>query len=334
MCVHTHARITNQPRVESHIKKIKKMNTNQFDSEDDGEGTEDSDDRNFIDNEGEEEEVESEEDDEVEYSEDEDDEGGYGDDYALDPYEVVKRECVLGNLSAVRAYVQIVTRDIQPGNHFFYAALIQTAAIYGHLDIVKYLVSVGAEVADIKDRILREICGNGHLDVLKFVYSVRPEIFKTDDQLMNMACFRSHLNVIKFFIEIGMDITKSNHSALLYACLSSNDYIARYLLSMGPITYKRFGNHGVNMRIAGIMFYAVSNCVLFCEVMNQATIPPGLDREISEFICPLESVLIQSVKVGMDKVAKDPQREKKRIIERHKAYKQTASVFERRIAYS
>ena len=49
---------------------------------------------------------------------------------------------------------------------------LRWAAARGHLDIVKYLVSKGANMHDCHKTTLRGAASNGHLDIVKYLESI------------------------------------------------------------------------------------------------------------------------------------------------------------------
>jgi ankyrin repeat protein len=89
------------------------------------------------------------------------------------------------------------------------------ASAAGHLRIVKYLVSKGANVNSTT---------------------------KSNSTALRAACFDGHLEIVKYLVENGADIEIANrhgHTCLMIACYKGHWAIAKYLISKGADLNRR-----------------------------------------------------------------------------------------------
>lgn len=82
--------------------------------------------------------------------------------------------------------------------------LTYPCAQHGHVDCLKYLVSVGCE---IEDGSAAAAAANGHVEVLKYLQSIRAIV---DEECLNWAVENGHLECAKFLHSTGQQLTVSN----------------------------------------------------------------------------------------------------------------------------
>ncbi|AEX61930.1 putative ankyrin repeat protein [Megavirus courdo7] len=137
--------------------------------------------------------------------------------------------------------------------------LIYTAAEYGHLDIVKYLVSIKPKIAKDNCGAIRIAFINCHLDVVKYLISVGTSAKKINEYAASIICrgsytcyhpiekkiecikwiieemdmkhyikaiaikaFRyGHVAIIEYLISVGFDVNSIASIALDYACINN-----------------------------------------------------------------------------------------------------------------
>ena len=76
---------------------------------------------------------------------------------------------------------------------------LRWAARGGHLDIVKYLVSVGADIHDCYPHAaLCHAAANGHLDVVKYLISLGADVHAEDDGALRWAERNKHTEVAEY----------------------------------------------------------------------------------------------------------------------------------------
>ena len=75
----------------------------------------------------------------------------------------------------------------------------------GHLDVVKFLVKRGADVAQ-KNLALSSAVNKGHLDVVKFLVENGADVQARENSALRWAARYGHLEVVKFLVENGADV--------------------------------------------------------------------------------------------------------------------------------
>ena len=86
---------------------------------------------------------------------------------------------------------------------------LRFASLNGHLDIIKFLVSEGANIHTNNDYPLRWASRFGHLDIVKFLVSKGANIHVLYDWALRWASANGHLDVVKFLVSKGADIDYS-----------------------------------------------------------------------------------------------------------------------------
>ncbi|PTB65863.1 ankyrin, partial [Trichoderma citrinoviride] len=93
--------------------------------------------------------------------------------------------------------------------------VLQSAAESGHMNIVKLLLSAGADVnAEPADdgggTALRAAAGEGHLDIVKLLLEagadVNAEPKGRQETALQVACFKGYLNIVQMLINAGADV--------------------------------------------------------------------------------------------------------------------------------
>jgi ankyrin repeat protein len=132
----------------------------------------------------------------------------------------------------------------------------QLACGNGHLDVVKFLLSLEPErgridihagnflVFDVitSKSAFQLACCNGHLDVVKYLISLEPDhgrinIHADDEYAFRWACSDNHLNVVKFLLSLESDHGRINiHAcdelAFRWACSDNHLNVVKFLLSL------------------------------------------------------------------------------------------------------
>ena len=75
---------------------------------------------------------------------------------------------------------------------------LRWAAIHGHLDTVKYLVSLGCDPRANDDLAIRWAIRNGHLDTVKYLVSIGCNIHADDDYAFKWAVRNGHTDVYNY----------------------------------------------------------------------------------------------------------------------------------------
>jgi ankyrin repeat protein len=98
----------------------------------------------------------------------------------------------------------------------------------GHLDIVKYLIEMGA--INQPDYVYIAI-ENGNLDIVKYLVESSFDI--NQHQFLIYAVMNNNLNIIEYFVDNGADIHTQNETPLYVAVDNENLDIVKYLVEKG-----------------------------------------------------------------------------------------------------
>ena len=109
---------------------------------------------------------------------------------------------------------------------------VRWASNSNRLEVVKYLVSVGA---DVKKDILaiRFAAENGHLAMVEYLFEAGAGIncIQSDPQgPLQMACQNGHLSIVKFLISKGSDARAFDDYAFRVACYNGRFSVVKFLL--------------------------------------------------------------------------------------------------------
>ena len=87
----------------------------------------------------------------------------------------------------------------------------------GYIDIVKFLVSHGADVNTSNDQPLRDAAENGHLEVVKFLISNGANMYTNEGQALRVSDMRGHEEVVKFLKAMHqMGVRRKIRKAYIY----------------------------------------------------------------------------------------------------------------------
>ena len=143
--------------------------------------------------------------------------------------------------------------------HYRDELAFREACYFGHLEVVKYLISLNMNInihADNEDA-FRYACFNGYLELVKYLISLNKGIkyLNLEDRNINIhaenedafrfACCNGHLEVVKYLISLNenINIHAYNEYAFQIACRNSHLNIVRYLWEIDK-TFKLKRNDG------------------------------------------------------------------------------------------
>ncbi|AGF84864.1 repeat protein [Moumouvirus goulette] len=172
-------------------------------------------------------------------------------------YNPIRAACISGHNNILKYLLQngATSHTINLG--------LTGASMGGHLDIVKCMIDLGAEVNFYYGRSLNLACYNKHVDVVKYLldngsiinvsttslenisnqfYIVKLLVErgldkKSMDHILKTACFYLRPNIIKYLLESGADINTDNDKPLLNAIQAGNyqdnKSVIQYLIENG-----------------------------------------------------------------------------------------------------
>ena len=141
------------------------------------------------------------------------------------------------NNSSENGHLNIVMFCVSKGANVNYkrGRPLINASRNGHLDIVKFLISKGADLHGCFEEPLIEACSNGHLDIVKFLVFKGANIENSLFLDFN-KCTKSfgYLDMVSFVISIGdRSIDNPNNGALKHAVDAGHLEIIKFLITQG-----------------------------------------------------------------------------------------------------
>jgi len=107
---------------------------------------------------------------------------------------------------------------------------LRRSAIVGNLRLVKYFVSIGADVHTHDDDALRWSADGGHLNMVKFLVGIGADIHVWDDIALRWC---KDLETVKYLVSVGANIHAEYDGALRRRALEGNLEVVKYLISVG-----------------------------------------------------------------------------------------------------
>lgn len=112
------------------------------------------------------------------------------------------------------------------------------AAFYGHLEMVQYFVSIGANIHIEYNWALKKSSEAGHLNVVKYLVSIGakvneqgPASYQFDSLVFSAE--NGHLKVVEFLISVGADVNSSNCMALRKSSVFGHLEVVKCLVESG-----------------------------------------------------------------------------------------------------
>lgn len=109
---------------------------------------------------------------------------------------------------------------------------IEIASENGHLEVVKWMYSIGCDVTNKKIYAMQYAIYCGHIEVVKFLYSIGCKPNDYDDAIIT-ACRYGHFEVVKFLVSIGCNPTVENDYAIYSASIDNHLEIVKFLILVG-----------------------------------------------------------------------------------------------------
>lgn len=132
--------------------------------------------------------------------------------------------CRKGDLKTVKRFIN---------KTYDYETLLYWACIGGHLDVVKYLVNLGARFHDKNEFALRWSAFEGHLHLVQYFVEIGADIHVDNEKALCMAIQNGKFNVVEYLVNLGANIYVNNNDPLSYAHYSGRQDIIQYLLLRG-----------------------------------------------------------------------------------------------------
>lgn len=92
---------------------------------------------------------------------------------------------------------------------------VMYAARNGHLEVVKYLISVGADITAENNWSLEASASKGHIEVFKFLVDSGADITDGDFEAIHSAAENGHFSIIRYSVRVGIDYGKAGLHTIL-----------------------------------------------------------------------------------------------------------------------
>ena len=106
---------------------------------------------------------------------------------------------------------------------------IVNAAVHGHLELVKYLVSLGANI--FQDYIFSKCAENGQIHILEYIISLGGNIILPDTIFWTAS--NGQVDTLKYLVSQGADVRIEDDEAMIRAAISGHLDVILYLVEMG-----------------------------------------------------------------------------------------------------
>jgi ankyrin repeat protein len=100
-------------------------------------------------------------------------------------------------------------------------------------DVIKRLISEGANIRANNDMLLRYACKHGMSDIVQICIENCANVSVEYGTPLRLAISHSHLDIAKMLIENGADVDSDHGHALFYACESGSYEIVKFLIEKG-----------------------------------------------------------------------------------------------------
>lgn len=154
----------------------------------------------------------------------------------LDNY-YLTQACIGGHLDLVK-YLLSLEEDGDVYKGLYDKDAICNAAANGHLSIVKYLLSLDKSKARYYlSHALKEAAAAGHLNIVKYFVYLGVQMFTEHKEPFIRAAANGHFHVVKYFVNIFMntDVTVADVGQNILISVASNGHLdmIKYLRSLG-----------------------------------------------------------------------------------------------------
>nr|AEX62396.1 putative ankyrin repeat protein [Moumouvirus Monve] len=120
--------------------------------------------------------------------------------------------------NAAVSRLDIVKYLVEIGANINNSDLYTEAIINGHIDIVKYLVECGVDYQIIADKIIQTLINYGHVKILEYFMDLDLKIENENNYLLDLAIKYGHLNLVKYLYKIGFVYDTNCVDSLISIC--------------------------------------------------------------------------------------------------------------------
>jgi len=152
----------------------------------------------------------------------------------------VNRETSKDYLNAIKTgNLDEVTRLYNKGISYYEYTSLVTAAVNGHVNIIEFLVSKGANIKRNYYGALREASRNNMADVVKYLIENGSMTSNSNRRILIDAVRNNNLELVKFLLDNGANTKCNLKHALEESIMRNYKDISDYLMSLGAV-YKEY----------------------------------------------------------------------------------------------
>jgi ankyrin repeat protein len=122
-----------------------------------------------------------------------------------------------------------ITRQYKQNKNLYIQQIFYSECEKGNLQLVKYLVSLKANITADDNYVVKIASRNGHLEVVKYLVSLKANITADDNYAVNWASGNDYLQVVKYLVSLGANIITNDKRIIRltnqHGHLQENKYI-------------------------------------------------------------------------------------------------------------
>jgi len=141
---------------------------------------------------------------------------------------LVEESIKYGHLQMVK-YLDSIGLDMQYDDN----GPMRTAVKYGHLDIVEYLSSRGVDIHGKGYRNLRLAAENGRLEIVKYLTSRGADTSANYSEVIRMASRKGYVEIVQYLLSISRQFVIDRRYAMNFAAFGDRPNVMKFLITMG-----------------------------------------------------------------------------------------------------
>jgi ankyrin repeat protein len=137
---------------------------------------------------------------------------------------------IAGNVEGVKA---AIAANADVNAHDADGSALECAAFYGHVDVVRVLLTAGADPHAADGDALRHAATYGHAEIARLLLATSPDLHADDHVALRVAARYGHADVVRVLLAAGVDVHAHGEYALFVAADNERTEVVRILLAAG-----------------------------------------------------------------------------------------------------
>lgn len=115
----------------------------------------------------------------------------------------IYKACEKGDLDTIKNFID--KNDFSPYISTYLKPInaLYIASEFGHLNIVKYLIDLGADFHSVDEYALYRAACNGHLHIVEYLVDIGADFCADNDRALYVAWLQGHINVAQYLLLKG-----------------------------------------------------------------------------------------------------------------------------------